>query len=276
MVARISSPRIAERPAAKSVATVRSALVPGIDPARLERRVPAQEAVGHRRRIAMPPNASRQAAASRRTASAARGRIFARCACRRSRRGTSNRRRASTSFGRFAARAPRQAPEADRENVFIGRDILPRDAIPVRRLRHGLAQRDRAGRVHVVPGRASEAAGVGGGDGGEDVAASARSRPSSTAASAGRSAASARFSTAAASGAHSRTMPRLVFWPTADSVAATAPRTRTPTRAPLVAMGAALASALTTKSVTLMRWPGAKRCTLPGFSASSSARQASM
>src|SRR5208337_298334 len=59
--------------------------------------------------------------------------------------------------------------QAERENVLIGRDILPRDAIPVRRLRHGLAQRRGRGGVHVVPGRATEAAGIGGGDGGEDV-----------------------------------------------------------------------------------------------------------
>ena len=44
-------------------------------------------------------------------------------------------------------------------------------------------------------------------------------------------------------------MPRLVFCPTAARVAATASRMRAPTRAPLAAMGPALASALRTKSV---------------------------
>ena len=43
------------------------------------------------------------------------------------------------------------------------------DAIPVRSLDHGLAERHGRGGVHVVPGRVTKAAGIGGSDGGENV-----------------------------------------------------------------------------------------------------------
>src|SRR6185437_2425515 len=83
------------------------------------------------------------------------------------------------------------------------------------------------------------------------------------------------LSAAAISGADSRMMPRLVLRGTACQLASTASRMRRPTaRCGRQSAGAA-AAALRRKSSTVMPCPSPCTCTLPGFSASISARQAS-
>jgi hypothetical protein len=66
----------------------------------------------------------------------------------------------------------------------------------------------------------------------------------------------------------------LVLQSTALRVAAIAPRTRSPTRAPWRAIQARVTSALSSKSPTVMPCPAEKSCTLPAFGALSSSRQA--
>ena len=131
MVAAHLSPSIAQRLAAKSVATVRSALVPGLIPrdlsaaSQLSR--PSVNPAGSR----AAANASRQAAASRRIASAVAGAKFAqdvRVGHRGEKRQIDGERRPARVALPPARR--RQRRQAERENVFISRDILPRDAIP--------------------------------------------------------------------------------------------------------------------------------------------------
>src|ERR1700674_3061220 len=102
--------------------------------------------------------------------------------------------------------------------------------------------------------------------------ASATSSSRSTRASASRKSA-ALCSAAAARGAHSRMMPRLVLWPTAARAASTAAKMRRPTRAPGTVSGAAAASALRRKSSGVLRPAGDRTCTFPGLGASSSSRQ---
>ena len=164
------SPRMAERLEANKVATVRSALVPGLIPRDFSSpsqfNKPSTIPSGSR----AAANASRQSAASRRTASAVGCVKFSRDVRVRHRgekRQIDGERRPAGFALPLAGR--RQRRQAERENVLISRDVLPRDAIPIRRLRHGLAQRRGGGGVHVMPRRASEAARIGGGDGGEDV-----------------------------------------------------------------------------------------------------------
>src|SRR3984893_14001061 len=79
---------------------------------------------------------------------------------------------------------------------------------------------------------------------------------------------------AAASGAHRRTMPRLVVIPTPAKVASTAARMRAPTGDAESLKARAAASALRKKSSAVMPWPSAKTWTLPGFGASISSRHA--
>src|SRR5690606_25666111 len=66
-------------------------------------------------------------------------------------------------------------------------------------------------------------------------------------------------------------MPRLVFVPTFSRVTLTASNIRLPGFTELSAIIGAVRRALSRKWSAVIRWPSAKRCTLPGFSASISA-----
>jgi hypothetical protein len=81
-------------------------------------------------------------------------------------------------------------------------------------------------------------------------------------------------STAAATGAHSSTMPRLVLQPATAQVAVIAASIRSPTRAPRANSGAADACALSMNCRACMPWPGDARLTLPGLGTAMSSSQA--
>ena len=151
------------------------------------------------------------------------------------------------------------------ENIFEIADILPRDPIAARGLGHGGLQRNGRGLGDIVSLRPSEAGRRSACDGAEGKLGvlEHRATPSTCASAARRSL--GLTSAAAASGAQSRMMPRLVLVPTAASVASTASRMRLPTRAPGRRSGAAAASALRTNSAAVMRWPGGEDMDVAGL-----------
>ena len=164
------SPRRKERLEANSVATVRSALVPGLIP----RDLSAASQVSKPSVIPSGSGAAvKRVAPVRRLATDRLGGAQAKFAHDMRVRHRGEKRQIDGERRPAGVALPpagrRQRRQAERENVLVSRDVLPRDAIAIRRLRHRLAQRRRGRGVHVMPRRASEAARIGGGDRGEDV-----------------------------------------------------------------------------------------------------------
>ena len=149
----------------------------------------------------------------------------------------------SQSFQRASAAPERR--HADVEDVGEAVRVVPGDAVAVLRRAHGFEQRDGRRRAHVVLRRIAEPGGRGEHDRLEHVRGVRRRRAlSSTRPTAGRRSSAPSRSAASAIGADISTMPRLVLQSTALRVAAIAPRTRSPTRAPGRAIQSFVTSAL--------------------------------
>ena len=169
MAAAHLSSRMAKRLDANNVATVRSALVPGLIP----RDLSAASQPSKPSAILRIASRRERIAPVRRLATDRLGGRGVKFSCdvrvgdRREKGQIDGERRPARFALPLAGGLQRR--QAERENVVISRDILPRDAVPLRRLRHGLAQGHGGRGVDVMPRRASEAAWIGGGYGGEDV-----------------------------------------------------------------------------------------------------------
>src|SRR6185312_1789124 len=142
----------------------------GVDPARFERRVPVHEPALDLMRMASRGERARpvrRLAADRLGGARAKFPRDMRVGDRAQKREIDGERRPARIAVPFAGRGKRR--QAESENVLVGGDILPCDPVPLRRLRHRFSEGRRRGGIHVVPGDASEAAGIGGGNGRENV-----------------------------------------------------------------------------------------------------------
>ncbi len=178
-------------------------------------------------------------------------RISARSACRGYGRGSRDRPR-STAQGPSLQRscACSEPAEAEIEDVDEVMGVVPGDAVARLRRAHGFEQRDvRAPTATSCCGDFAEAARLRGADGVIGFARVLDGRGRQARGRAGVANRRRLGSSAAWRGERqSRTMPRLVFWPTAAAVASTASRMRAPTGSPARPIAGAAARALASKS----------------------------